>query len=201
MDSVRFTDWLSEKERRLGKYNRVLAKSDEQEIDLNQVSRDNFAADLKRLIEEQRSPEHKKAVADLSHTLKEICSEYLTATPEQQTDIAGIFTGKQNILSHLTGYPARVSEFIRSADDIHWLEIGLAAALIEDGRTDFRDLWISLGELYLKAELCGIDPAPYFESLSGNTIPGVPPTLNPQAAPSVLREFLQSEYLKSIKNK
>jgi hypothetical protein len=106
----------------------------------------------------------------------------------------------------LRSYPAHASQFIHSPDDIEWLRLGLAAALIDNLRSDFRDIWVALGELFKAAEQHGIDPVPYFVA-SGTPhqigepvqstgmfrfIGGHSPTQG------VLKSFLQSEYLKSI---
>ena len=56
---------------------------------------------------------------------------------------------------------------IRSKEDGKLLEIGLAAASIEEGRMDFRDLFMSLKELHGAAEKVGIDSTAYSKVIIG----------------------------------
>jgi len=57
----------------------------------------------------------------------------------------------------------RVGRQIRAASDHMWFEIGIAAAMIDGARTDFRDLIVSLVLLRFAAELRGIDTKPFFD--------------------------------------
>jgi hypothetical protein len=43
------------------------------------------------------------------------------------------------------------------------LQQPLAAVSIDDDGTDFRDTYVALGDLYIAAARCGMDPRPYFD--------------------------------------
>lgn len=62
----------------------------------------------------------------------------------------------------------RVGLHIQSTSDIKWLEIGIAAALIDGARGDFRDLIVSLTLLRSSAESHGIDITPFFNAAIEN---------------------------------
>jgi hypothetical protein len=47
--------------------------------------------------------------------------------------------------------------------DDRWLRRGLAALSIDDNGTDFRDSYVALGNLFVCAVRCGMEPGPYFE--------------------------------------
>jgi hypothetical protein len=47
--------------------------------------------------------------------------------------------------------------------DDRWLRLGLAAISIDDNGTDFRDTYVALGDLYLCAVRCGMQPGPCFQ--------------------------------------
>jgi hypothetical protein len=47
--------------------------------------------------------------------------------------------------------------------DDRWMRVGLAAVSVDDNGTDFRDSYVALGDLYISAVRCGMEPGPYFE--------------------------------------
>jgi len=55
------------------------------------------------------------------------------------------------------------AEKLADTCDDRWLRLGLAAASIDDNGTDFRATYVVLGDLYLCAVRCGMEPGPYFE--------------------------------------
>lgn len=160
--------------------------------DLNaqlELNVNNFNEQLKRLAQ-QRYPEspHDK----VKGPLEDLCILYLVANSEQRDQIRTTLDGMNEILSQLLGYPTYVSEFINSADDVRWLRIGLAAASIENGRNDWRDLLVSLGPLYLAAENAGIDPVRHFQELEKLSI---------EPVHDILKGFHESAYLASLRRK
>jgi hypothetical protein len=62
----------------------------------------------------------------------------------------------------------RIGKQIKAASDHKWLEIGIAAAMIDGARTDYRDLIVSMVLLRFAAELHGIDPKPFFDQAIQN---------------------------------
>jgi hypothetical protein len=70
--------------------------------------------------------------------------------------------GKQGLLSCFLGYMYTAAEKMRETRDIHWLEIGLGAYILQDGYPDWRDTILAQAELYVTAEEVGLDPHPAF---------------------------------------
>jgi hypothetical protein len=72
----------------------------------------------------------------------------------------------------------------------------LAACSIAGLRIDFRDLLVSLGDLWRRAEAAGIDPQPYFEEigdLSDSEMAGSASTA------SLIGGFQETAYYKELK--
>ena len=114
---------------------------------------------------------------------------YEESANEVRSEIERIFQSKEYILNYLISFPSYASGFIDSSADVEWLRMGLTAALIVDRRGDFRELFVSLGILYVRALEKGIDPVPYFHETVSHSM---------NTRQNVLDEFLQSEYLDSI---
>ena len=60
---------------------------------------------------------------------------------------------------------AKAWSFADTCDD-RWMRLGLAAVSIDDNGTDFRDSYVALGDLYICAVRCGMDPRPYLEEVA-----------------------------------
>lgn len=71
----------------------------------------------------------------------------------------------------------RVAKHIQSQGDTKWLEIGLAASLIDGARADFRDLIVSLVLLRFTAEIHEIDTKPFFDNTIQNSDDKLKPIL------------------------
>jgi hypothetical protein len=71
----------------------------------------------------------------------------------------------------------RVAKHIQSQGDAKWLEIGLAASLIDGARADFRDLIASLVLLRFTAEIREIDTKPFFDNAIQNSDEKLKPVL------------------------
>ena len=195
----KFKKSIQEAEIILSDSEKRLSKTEQQPIDLNLIDTSNYVESLKKMVKEIRGPEYEEISRKIYSLLEDLFNVYLVSSVEQRKMIEKLFQNKEYILNHLVSFPSHVSNFIHSPKDIKWLEIGLVSALIVDGRVDFRDLFISLGTLYIKAKEKGIDPYPHFnriESLvlsddSYNSI---------NIDKSILSNFLNSEYLNSITN-
>jgi hypothetical protein len=74
-----------------------------------------------------------------------------------------------NLPYNLWYFIRRVAKHIQSQEDAKWLEIGLAAALIDGARADFRDLIASLVLLRFSAEIHDIDTKPFFDNAIRNS--------------------------------
>jgi hypothetical protein len=93
-----------------------------------------------------------------------LCQIYLTSSSEQRARIRTAVSDKRGILNHLLGHVYRSGQQIRSSSDRHWLRVGLAAASIENCSSDYRDFLLALAELYVAAEIAGINPRPDFNA-------------------------------------
>jgi len=100
--------------------------------------------------------------ADLRFTA--LAQFYLQCDSKQRQLIRDHFKGQNDLLWAMTFYVRRVAKLIKSKDDTQWLRLGLAAAAIQDGRADFRDLVMSLTVLRYGAKRVGIDPYPFVEA-------------------------------------
>jgi hypothetical protein len=85
---------------------------------------------------------------------------YADADPDQRTMISDFFDGEE--LRELDVFVARSARLFEATGDLRWLRRGLAAACIEGGRYDFRDLISSLSILRYGAERAGIEVEPFF---------------------------------------
>lgn len=101
----------------------------------------------------------------LDARLTELAKLYLASDSEQRKFIRAYFSGKEERLWELIIYVRRIAKLITSAEDIKWLRLGLAAASIEAGRWDFRDLIVSLVILRFAAERVGLEPLPFFDEI------------------------------------
>ncbi len=96
----------------------------------------------------------------------QLCPAYLDATAQQRAEARAAASDKNGILSALLGYVHQLAEQIHSPTDEKWLVNGLAAVSIENCSQDFRDVLIALAELFVSAEMAGIDPKPHFKSVA-----------------------------------
>jgi hypothetical protein len=74
-------------------------------------------------------------------------------------------------VSDRTGKEASASRSLAGVEDPDGRPSGikpskLAAVSIDDNGTDFRDSYMALGDLYICAVRCGMEPGPYFEEVA-----------------------------------
>jgi hypothetical protein len=93
----------------------------------------------------------------------ELAELYLQSTNFQRQAIYS-YCGKQiDYLENVWCFIRRIGVFVQSQEDIKWLEIGLASALLDGGRADYRDLIVSLVLLRFIAEKHKINTKPIFD--------------------------------------
>lgn len=85
--------------------------------------------------------------------------------------------GLAKLPSNLWYFIRRVGKHIQSKRDARWLEIGLAASLIDGAREDSRDFIASLVMLQFAAEIHGIDTKPLFDNAIQNSDDELKPIL------------------------
>jgi hypothetical protein len=92
----------------------------------------------------------------------EFAELYIDADAPQRKQISDYFAA-HSLINDLYLYVRRIGKLIQSEQDSRWLQIGIAAAMIDGGRGDYRDLIVSLVLLRFAAEIQGIDPLPFFD--------------------------------------
>lgn len=103
---------------------------------------------------------------ELLPVLDELCDSYLAAVPDQRHDIRSFLEHKTAVLMAFYGYIGRAERLLSSSRDVRWLRRGLAAASIDDMRTDWRDTKVALSGLYHAAVAAGIDPQLHFAEVA-----------------------------------
>ena len=98
--------------------------------------------------------------------LDQLCNAYLTASSQEREQIRNAVSNKEGVLSVLVSRIRKAADDLRASGNQEDLLEGLAAASIENGQTDFRDLLVALAELYVAAEEVGIDPKPHFQTVA-----------------------------------
>lgn len=96
-----------------------------------------------------------------------LCRIYLDASCRERRSIRSAVTGKKGVLNCLLGYVYESAEQVRVTRDKRWLQIGLAAAVIQQGGYDQRDYLLALAELYVTAEEVGLEPQLEVEAIGG----------------------------------
>jgi hypothetical protein len=101
---------------------------------------------------------------ELHEMIDGLCVLYLSVPEKQRAEIRNLAADvpraiDNQLLSHI-GWAA---ERVWLSKDGEWVRKGLAAASIEDNRSDFRDTFVGLGSLYVAASSSGIDCSPYFQ--------------------------------------
>jgi len=92
----------------------------------------------------------------------EFAELYIDADAPQRKQISDYFAA-HSLINDLYLYVRRIGKLIQSEQDSKWLQIGIAAAMIDGGRGDSRDLIVSLVLLRFAAEMHGIDTHPFFD--------------------------------------
>ena len=200
-------EWLAEMDARLSRLNQAW---EEWEGELGEVQKRLEQAGMDRL--EAAGVIHRRQVDgfragtapldlhELQEVLDELCSLYLRADQDQRFLIRGFFEDKTRVRKYLHGYiGGRAARLVVSTGDTKWLGLGLAAASISDQKVDYRDLLISLGELWLAEEEAGFAPARHFSAVA--RISSDEPVYGNRSTKELLRGFRTSAYLKSIKGK
>ena len=80
--------------------------------------------------------------------------------------IRAVVGQRKGAVHALLGFVNRAANQLRATGDARWLELALAGASVENCRRDYRDVLLSLAELYVAAEESGIDPRPEFARIA-----------------------------------
>jgi hypothetical protein len=201
MDEATLGGWLIDAVRSLKKLNKPIAEFRRGPISSADILQNNYNERLRRFLEERGIPDARDKVW---LAVGEICRVYLDATAYQRAAVRNMFDSEDDLIGWFSSYPNYVADFIRSPDEVEWVRLGLAGALINDARTDFRDVYVALGRLYLAAQRSSIDPLPHFESVGMPKAKGNPPSsglyrlIGANYSQSLLIDFLNSEYFRGL---
>jgi hypothetical protein len=196
MDKDSFQQFLAEIDSSLGDFDRGLTIWACEEVDLATV--DLSDKESLMLLAGVMDPEFPKLRSDLNSFLKRIFTVYLELGKEQRASLAGVFEKRQYVLGYLLTFPEIAAENIHSESDELWVKIGAVSAMIEGGRIDFRDLWVSLGTLYCTAKNHGMDSARIFLEVEELGSPDLDFYESSNFGRGILSDFLKSEYLASM---
>lgn len=163
MDSLEhLANRVAEMDVRLGEWQSRVNAEFAKLWDVNSREPDKWTRKLKWAAEEARRIVGAGPEDEYFILVDEICTEFSIADAVGRNRIRAMFTDTAAIGHALYGYIGRCRNLLTETGERIWLRRGLAAAAIEDQQTDFRDLYVGLGELYKAAEQVGIDPLPYF---------------------------------------
>jgi hypothetical protein len=93
----------------------------------------------------------------------EIAEFYLESNDSQKQTLYDHLGIRNEYLENAWYFIRRIATLINNQKDNRWLEIGIASALMDGGRADFRDLIVSLVLLRFMAEKRGIDTQSVFD--------------------------------------
>jgi hypothetical protein len=82
---------------------------------------------------------------------------YLAADDSQKNTLYSYYGGQRVLLENSWCFVRRLGRLIHSQDDLKWLEVALASAMLDGARGEFRDLIDSLVVVRFIAERCDID--------------------------------------------
>ena len=108
-----------------------------------------------------------KPMQEHKQFFRDLCRIYFDASRRERRLIRDALADKKGVLNCLLGYVYESAEQVRATGNMCWLQVGLAAAALQEGGYDYRDFLLALAELYVTAEEVGIDPKPDFEAMGG----------------------------------
>ena len=129
-------------------------------------------------------PAHQPGGKELASDLSLACRLYLWGDEVLRREIRESFERWTAVRGRMLARAWSFADKLADTCDDRWLRLGLAAVSIDDNGTDFRDSYVALGDLYVCAVRCGIDPGPYVEEVAQISF-GVP---NIERTP--MRDFL-----------
>ncbi len=103
---------------------------------------------------------------ELLKIIDDFCQTYLQATPGESEEMRRLVANDHSVLKWLDWYAGAASNKLQSTGAPRWLQRSLAAQSLIDQRRDFREVYLSLGTLYIAAKEAGIDPQPYFRAIA-----------------------------------
>ena len=129
-------------------------------IEFNDVA--DFLDALKSRYSTYVSPKSKGYV-ELHESIDGLCALYLVASEEQRAQMRKLVVGlPRDLGGQLLNHIGWARDRFLSSNDEEYVRRALAAASLDDNRSDFRDTFRALGYLYLAASSMGINCSRYF---------------------------------------
>jgi hypothetical protein len=117
--------------------------------------------DLQSILFQTRDP-----YLEFERILDQVCPNYLNALPDERGEVRELVSARAKLSNLMRGYASGLTKKINSPADHEKVLNALAAISMENCRTDFRDTWIVLANLFVRAEEVGIDPKHYFQCVA-----------------------------------
>ncbi len=101
--------------------------------------------------------------AELHELIDGLCTLYLTVSEEQRAQMRNLVAElPRHLGGQLLNHIGWAGNRLLSSNDEQYLQRALAAASLDDNRSDYRDTFRALGSLYLAASSVGINCSRYF---------------------------------------
>jgi hypothetical protein len=108
----------------------------------------------------------KPVEAEIERFFEPLCDAYAESTESARLRVRRALETKRSLLAWLCGYVSQGARELERTRDERILLRALAAASMDDGRLDRRDVILALDDLFLAAERAGIDPRPHFARMA-----------------------------------
>ena len=164
-------DWrerMDAAESRLQEWNGVYAREHEQLLrQRKRRFRKASEAELESIAAEARRRAGEAVLAETSAFLDELCAAYLAEPlPQIRAQKRARIANRPALFDALWSCVDGAARLIRSPQDRERLRLALAAASLDDMRSDLRKLEEAVAGLYLAALRAGIEPRPHLEAVS-----------------------------------
>ena len=137
--------------------------------------------------------------ARLDEELVELAEIYVRLPDSERARVRAELREMRQVRSQIYGTMHSMARRLRDTRDPSWLDAGLAMAAIEGGYTDFRDLYVALGELWLAAEAVRIRPRKRFTKAA--EMAGEERDSLNRSGRTLMQAFPHSAHLHSIRRK
>jgi hypothetical protein len=129
------------------------------------MSTPSYKEDMQQAEEHHRTQQAagEAAEADLERVCLGLCRLYPTLSPQERGDLRAMVARHKLVQRSLFGCITAAADRIRTAEDGAWLDLGLAAASLEDCAIDQRDWLLAVAFLHAAAEAAGTEPRPHIQ--------------------------------------
>jgi len=164
LDASELADALEAIDATLGVWNRELSDRMQEQIRAGTPAGDAVQAMIarhKQQVEEDRAPVD---YDELHARIVELCDAFRDLDNAGRAALRERAAQWRNLRNQFYGFIHYAAARLRATRDGRWIDLALAAAAIDGGLSDWRDLYVALGELWLAAESVHINPRSRFEA-------------------------------------